>query len=274
MMKQTIFLISVLLSVWMVSCNRIDQDEYQLDYTPSIPEGADVRKILLEDYTGMQCSNCPRAAEKARTLMQAYGERLIVVSVHAGYFSRPLGGVDLRTPAGDAYNAYFKISGNPQGVVNRTSYKEAAYYSMYQWEEVIRSIPSKSPASLDLELSYDAQMRLFSLDMSITRYHPYAGNGLDLVIWLVEDSIPTQQIMGDASLSEYYMQQHVLRGALNGIWGEPISLPEQNGEHIRIQKEKYVLPETYKAKDCSIVAFLCEHSSKEIIQVNSVPFIE
>ena len=40
------------------------------------------KKILLEDYTGHKCGNCPRAAEKAEELKEIYGDQLKKVASH------------------------------------------------------------------------------------------------------------------------------------------------------------------------------------------------
>jgi thiol-disulfide isomerase/thioredoxin len=37
-----------------------------------------VKKVLLEDYTGHTCGNCPRAAEKADELKETYQNQLLV----------------------------------------------------------------------------------------------------------------------------------------------------------------------------------------------------
>ena len=45
------------------------------------------KKILLEDYTGHKCGNCPRAAEKAEELKAIYDDQLVSIAVHAGFFA-------------------------------------------------------------------------------------------------------------------------------------------------------------------------------------------
>jgi hypothetical protein len=51
--------------------------------------GAFVQKVLLEDYTGFRCGNCPEAHERAQELQARYPGRVILMSVHAGFFARP-----------------------------------------------------------------------------------------------------------------------------------------------------------------------------------------
>ena len=48
-----------------------------------------IRKILLEDYTGHKCPNCPEAAVEAHNLKLAYGDSLVIMAVHAGVFAEP-----------------------------------------------------------------------------------------------------------------------------------------------------------------------------------------
>ena len=49
----------------------------------TIPVVEKVRKVLLEDFTGQKCPNCPEAAEIAHNLKTIYGEQLILLTVHA-----------------------------------------------------------------------------------------------------------------------------------------------------------------------------------------------
>ena len=68
-----------------------------------------IRKVLLEDYTGFKCVNCPAAAHEAHLLQEFYGDQMVVMGVHAGYYAEPDGSgnytTDLTTTTGDALNA-------------------------------------------------------------------------------------------------------------------------------------------------------------------------
>lgn len=45
------------------------------------------KKTLLEDYTGHKCGNCPAAARLASSLTAQYQSSLVVIAVHAGFFT-------------------------------------------------------------------------------------------------------------------------------------------------------------------------------------------
>lgn len=260
--------------VALCSCDRINEEHYLIDYTPPIPEGKDTRSILLEDYTGMRCSNCPKAAAMASNLKGVYGQRLITVSIHAGYFATPVNGIDLRTEAGDAYNAYFKISGNPQGVVNRMPYKGKTFYGFDIWGEAVAAIPEKTFVGMDLAIDYSPENRSYGVSLDITKYQVNVIESADLIFWLVEDSIVTPQVMENGKWVDEYQQRHVLRAALNATWGENILLPSDLGSAIKIEKNEFTLPEAFDEKNCSVIALLCNKNNKEVIQVVETPFIK
>ena len=48
------------------------------------------KKVLVEDYTGHLCGNCPYAGLLLNdTLRGIYGDKFITVSVHSGFFAYP-----------------------------------------------------------------------------------------------------------------------------------------------------------------------------------------
>ena len=91
-----------------------------------------VENILIEDYTGHTCGNCPGAAIIAHDLKESHNGRVIIASVHASPGSGfqepnepddpdyPMYSHDFRTPAGEDYVADIDgFIGNPMGMVNR-----------------------------------------------------------------------------------------------------------------------------------------------------------
>lgn len=84
----------------LIGVNYIERDNYAV---------AGFNKVLLEDYTGHTCGNCPRAAEKAEELKTLYKDSLIVIAVHAGSFANPTSSYpnDYRTNVGTDWDNFF-----------------------------------------------------------------------------------------------------------------------------------------------------------------------
>ena len=69
------------LCLLLLGCDRISEAE-RLVYEK--PEPAR-RVVLIEDFTGQRCKNCPNAADKIEQLKKEYGEEnIIAVGIHSG----------------------------------------------------------------------------------------------------------------------------------------------------------------------------------------------
>ncbi len=84
-----------------------------------------------------------------------------------------------------------------------------------------------------------------------------------LQLWLTEDNVKAFQLMPDGTRNDDYIHQHVLRLAINGLWGEPISVHE--GESVITQTYEIEVPEDWKINDLAIVAFVYDDSG--VLQV-------
>ena len=72
-MKNIFKYIPILLFAFLISCDEVKNPLKPNngkcgDETLPVP----IRKILVEDYTGHTCGNCPRAAEKIAYLQKNY----------------------------------------------------------------------------------------------------------------------------------------------------------------------------------------------------------
>lgn len=253
----------------VASCDVIERNEgYTEPYQPPVEMNG--RKVLLEEYTGMRCVNCPAAAEEASLLKETFGESLVVVAIHAGSFASPSGifQPDLRTEAGNSYFSHFSFVGTPLGMVNRKNYGGMIPLRTGVWADAIRSaLTTSSDARVEGSIVYKKEERSFQCGIEVSGMLP--GEEANLTLWLVEDNIITPQVI-PGGVNPEYTQRHVLRKALNGTWGEQI-VPKQNGEWEG--SRSYQLPEDMVAEQCSLVAFITLPSQEEVVAVVNIPFI-
>ena len=71
----------------LTACDRIEENERYVQMEAIETK----RNVLLEEFTGQNCPNCPTAHETAAKFKQQYGDALITVSIHAGPFERASG---------------------------------------------------------------------------------------------------------------------------------------------------------------------------------------
>lgn len=240
------------------SCSNIDEGD-RLIYVKPAEVG---RAVLIEDLTGQRCINCPTGTDIINGIIQTYGEdNVIAVGIHSG----PLGftgnakRVGLMTATGDEYYKYWAKGtnlGQPSAIFNR---KKAPSDNLNNWAaEVGLIISEKANLSVDIANAYDAKTRTLT-----TKVGAFGVNGTvngKLQVWIVEDGIKAMQMMPDGSANQEYIHNHVFRAAVNGTWGEEVTVKE--GETTS-KDYSYVLPETWNAENISVVAFVYNDSGVE-----------
>lgn len=83
------------------------------------------RQVLIEEFTGVRCVNCPAGSAFISDLLAINAPQLIAVSIHAGEFAPPYPQslYDFRTPEGDQLLSYLgEPFGYPTAVVNRSKF--------------------------------------------------------------------------------------------------------------------------------------------------------
>lgn len=233
------------------SCSNIDEGD-RLIYVKPAEVG---RAVLIEDLTGQRCINCPTGTDIINGIIQTYGEdNVIAVGIHSGPygFTGNSKRVGLMTDTGGEYYTYWANGtnlGQPSAIFNR---KKGPSDNFNNWAaEVGLIISEKANLSIDITNAYDAKKRELT-----TKVGAFGVNGTvngKLQVWIVEDGIKAMQMMPDGSANQEYIHNHVFRAAVNGTWGEEVTVKE--GETTS-KDYSYVLPETWNADNISVVAFV------------------
>ena len=241
------------------SCSNIDEGD-RLIYVKPAEVG---RAVLIEDLTGQRCINCPDGNDIITDIIKTYGEdNVIVVGIHCG----PLGfagnskRVGLMTDTGVEYYKYWANGtnlGQPSAIFNR---KKGPSDNFNNWAaEVGLIISEKANLSVNIANAYDAKTRKLT-----TKVGAFGVNGTvsgKLQVWIVEDGIKAMQLMPDGSANQEYIHNHVFRAAVNGTWGEEVTVKE--GETTTKQYSYEHLPETWNAENISVVAFVYNDNGVE-----------
>ena len=167
-------------------CDQVDENDRLIE----LPAVESQRVVLLEEFTGQRCINCPAAHEVVKGLKELYGEQLISVSIHAGSLAVAEGSmpnmVGLMQPGSDEYANKWGITTYPSGVVNRRSGKlsETEFPSVVH-EELKRSTP--------LSLQVDAKVENGQLVCHVDMMSSESING-KLQLWVTESHIIAMQM--------------------------------------------------------------------------------
>lgn len=233
------------------SCSNIDEGD-RLIYVKPAEVG---RAILIEDFTGQRCVNCPTGTEIINGIVSTYGEdNVIAVGIHSG----PLGfagnskTVGLMTDTGNEYYTHWDKEnkmGQPWVIFNRKTSPDSHYNN---WAAMVSTIISeKANLSVKIDNAYDAATRTLTTKVGADGVNGTVNGKLQ--VWIVEDGVKALQMMPDGKSNKEYIHNHVFRAAVNGTWGEDVTVKE--GETTTKQYQ-YVLPEAWNADNIAVVAFV------------------
>lgn len=285
-MKKNIFLFVALTSILIVGCDIIDfpvieYGTYRDDlYGPApsfAPLSGPTQRVLVEDFTGHDCGNCPAAHVVAKEILANHEDEVALVAVHAGSLAEPFGQFpeDWRTPEGEYY-LLTQIGTDllPTGRVNRrngasqdTSFETWAT----QTDEELTETPK---VGMQMQAEYIQDNQHLNVHVN-SQWFSAASGDYKLVILITQDSIIAPQLNYDAD-PEFipdYVHMHMLRGTVTGATGltaasnPAVGYTSTNSYTIDWNSE-------WVAEHCEIIAFITEGDNGEVLNVVKQKLIE
>ena len=254
-MKKTIITLMAAMAIATAGCDKIDINNTHKPYTPT----GGSKTVLIKDFTGARCVNCPEAADYAHELQHRLGEdRIFILSVHAGYLATPAGQFpDFLTDEGTAW--YNNHDSNPLFSVDHVALTDGNTLNVEQIDTPVSDALSESQ-TFDIAIAndYDETLRQLKVTSEVTATSEYSGN-LSLTVCLVEDSLVGWQII-PGGMDREYVFRNVFRGTLNGADGEPLPSNHVFVEDTFAFTHSMTLDSTYNADQCYILSYVSDNS--------------
>ncbi len=258
----------ILLSSSLVSCDNIAEDDRYIEVESVAPQ----RSILIEDYTGQGCINCPTAHGVIESLEEQYGDAVVAVSIHPanGYGSLTIsskstnfetGDIGLATREGSIFARNNNVPTSlPYGIVNGKLRGEYADWATFAKNEL------EIPAELKINLSavVDNSSNEVAIDVSLLPEKDMTG---DLMVWVTESGIQAPQDFPEGKKDKTYTHNNVFRATANGTSGENVSLKEDEtfSSNYRVAL-RYDNEERWNPDNLYVVAFLKSASGVEQVK--------
>ncbi|MBK8845717.1 MAG: Omp28 family outer membrane lipoprotein [Bacteroidetes bacterium] len=265
----------IVLAIALSGCDKIDQPFTE---TPTGGGGPNpqtyIRKVLIEDFTGAACKNCPDAANTAKNIQKnLYPGKVVVMAIHSGFFAVPGGPFpyDFRTPEGEQLATDFGVQAYPNGMVNRSTFGLATSVVGHgEWASRTDSL-LKLPAvaTINIANAYNDVTRVISTTITTKALTALTGT-FKLATFYLEDSLIKPQLNGSV-LDPNYVHMHALRGAFAGTYGETVFNNAAANDSI-IKPYSLTIKADAVSKNCIVVAYLYDDTTKEIVQVEEKHF--
>jgi hypothetical protein len=239
-------------------------------YVESTVEEPQQKVVFFEDFTGVQCVNCPTAHNKTEELLDLYPNQLTVVAMHnyfAGAYSDS--NEDYTIPEANEINDYIgPAPAWPAGFIDRKDFGSGNLYTLlvsnYQ-VFVEEQLPLVPPCNIYVSSSYDAAERRALIKVTV-KYTEATTLENHLSVMLLESGILDLQLTL-SGIDEVYVHNHVLRDMLTPATGVNLVGDKEPG---RVFEKEFAitLPANWQSEEMEVIAFVhnFDPENKEVLQ--------
>ncbi|PZO28366.1 MAG: hypothetical protein DCF13_09090 [Flavobacteriaceae bacterium] len=215
-----------------------------------------VNRVLVEEYSGTWCGNCPRILYGTELLKQQT-DKAVTVQVHL------FGNDPFITSQGNSLASSQGVSGVPTGKINRT-----LNWSGPQYQNISQVISEIKPNS-NVGLAINASLSSNQLNVAVKMGFAENMNS-KLVVYLVEDNLFHTQsnyssnLYGGLSSIPNFEYDGVLRSVVSAIAGDEITVA---GNEVDKNYTISLPSSINNTANVKVVAFLINSTSGNVLNV-------
>jgi hypothetical protein len=277
-----LFFILAVFTFFMYSCEevgpninlnppKIDTSLIDTTYIAATSETPQTKMILIEDFTGVRCPNCPTAAKKIEDLQTQYPNRIIACAIHFNnIFGIPHSGskYDFRTASGlEIFNMLPGTHSQlPIGDVDRTLHTDGggklSVLQLYStWPTFVDEQLSKnSVVNIDLSGGFIDTGSTYKIKVKLHYTQAAISDTQAISIYLIEDNIIDLQTLPTTAIDSHYVHKHVLRAVLTNNNGDDLKAGLVVNRVFE-KDYKIELNKKWVRSNCSIIAFVHKKGS-------------
>lgn len=253
-------------------------------------ESQQARVVMVEEFTGVTCPNCPTGHAIVAQQQTQYPGRVLAVSYYPYGIgqARPVEGhsrdtLAFRTnDATDIGSSIFSgVSGLPCASIDRVPVGGLYLPNFNVWPGAISTrlaVPSQANITVRSEWQEGDRTAIIRVRVA---YTAAVSKKQALTVLLLEDSLIDAQEISDTAGTKVipdYNFKHVLRDALTTPSGEVMLSDFQTKEPGRVYERTFVyqVSDKWKADNCKLIAFVhnAESGDKEVLQAAEAKLIE
>lgn len=270
-----------------VACDKIDNpvlpppDGYRSDLYGEAPAfnpiTSPVQNVLLEDFTGHDCGNCPTAHQIAYGILNNHPDRLSMVAIHAGTLGKPKPPnypANWTTPAGDFFfDTQVGIDEMPRGRINRKPNASTVLSPGLWSNRTNQALADEPTVVVQIKANYHADAGHLNVHVNHQWFANHTGD-YRLVILITENKIMAPQLWY-GNVPEYvalYEHNHMLRGTVTGATGLRAASNPTNGLN---QTMSYTMNwnSAWIPENCELIAYITEGENGRVLNSTRVNVI-
>jgi hypothetical protein len=233
--------------------------------------------VLIEDFTGVKCANCPRAQTEAKNISNSNPGRVVVIGIHPGKGLLSSFVTPFKTP-GDDYDSKYDFrtdegadiitflggsSQLPIGAINRTKFAGEANVLIDdpKWSNYANSFMSKNSAvnidTFGKKGAYFEKPNVIRVNVVLT-YTKELTDSQYVSIAIIENGLIDHQKNGSNTIHDYE-HEHVLRRMITPALGSQLRASIVAGRVFQRTFE-YTLTENEKWNSQKLKAVVFVHN--------------
>ncbi len=250
-----------------IACLSCDDDD-QMMFDPQD------RRVLVEEFTGVRCINCPAGSTEIENLLSQQGDRLIAVSIHAEFFAEPYAEnqYDFRSDEGENLINFLGLpEAYPSAVIDRKIYPGEAdlqLVGLASWAGRIGTqVLETAKVSMELTNSYNPANRGLTVNV-VGQAFESIDEEVRLTVMISESGIVDAQLTPESSpdLDLNYVHKHVFRTTITPFDGDVLASSMFTGDTFN-KEYTFTMPQNWDASNCEVIAFThLAGDSKEVLQ--------
>lgn len=246
-----------------------------------------LRNVMIEDFTGHKCVNCPLATANMEQLIATNPSRIFGVAIHSS--ANGLGAfqeVDAEyseeffCDEGLTIGAFFgtipgsDFIGNPRFCVNRViannQYTTNAGSAISN--KTTTCLASALKVNIQAASNYFASTRGLFLHTEVDKIDQTLTADLGLVVYVVEDSLIAPQIVPTSldpdGKDDAYIHREIMRGCIDGkAFGRILGAADLNANGKYYVNYSYKVPTELEIDNMHLVIYVYDKVTLEVYQV-------
>jgi hypothetical protein len=226
------------------------------------------KKVLLEEFTGTGCPNCPSGHTLAETLLNGNPGNLFVIAYHPTNSSYTTSDPMRRAYPAAFYTIPFVSPSNrymPSALVNRRVWNGVERIQpTSSWTSDANTIKNEpSPLNVGVAAVYNSSSHMLNVDVEVY-FTANVTDALTIYVVLLENGIIYPQSGG----SSPYTHNHTFRESFVSQWGDAISAPTTQSTLKTFNFSFDNTTAAYDMSQCEVVAFVRNAANEEIVSGN------
>lgn len=226
------------------------------------------KNAILEEFTGVNCPNCPAGHQVMAQILADHPGRAFCVAYHpfnSSYTTPTAGDPDFRRHYADSLymTPYCGTSRYmPSAFVQRRLWAPPERLTgRSDWPGFTNTILTEpSPMNIGMATSFDPVGKILTVVVDIYYTDNFPGEH-NLMVTLAENDLVSHQSGGTYP----YVHKHTFREAFVGQWGDPILSDATAGTFYRRTFTYDYSATDYIMENCELLAFVLDNTTEEVI---------